>query len=67
MKAFSIFGGLLIVLGSLAISGSAGDCDGKCGPGNDLSTMLFIVFWGLVSIGLGSILVKLGLDKEDVR
>lgn len=67
MKAFSFFGGVLIVLGVLAIAGSAGDCDGKCGPGNDLSTMLFIIFWGMVSIGLGSILVKLGLDNSGVR
>jgi hypothetical protein len=67
MKAFSFFGGVLIVLGVLAIAGSAGDCDGKCGPGNDLSTMLFIIFWAMVSIGLGSILVKLGLDNSGVR
>lgn len=67
MKAFSVFGGLLIVLGLMAIAGSAGDCDGKCMEyANDLGTMLFVIFWGMVSIGLGAILVKVGLDNSNV-
>ena len=36
------------------MAGSAGDCDGKCGPGNSLTEMLmfagiglsFFVWWG---------------------
>ena len=59
MKIIEIFGFVLIALGIIAIAGSAGDCDGKCmDQANDLSTMLFIVFWGAVSILLGGILVN---------
>ena len=44
MKTFlQLFGGTLIALALMAMAGSAGDCDGKCGPGNDIGTMLFIV------------------------
>jgi len=50
-----IFGGTMIALGLMAIAGSAGDCDGKCiENSNTLGEMLFFVFWGLVSVGIGS-------------
>ena len=51
-----ILGGTMIALGLMAIAGSAGDWDGKCGPGNDIGTMLMIVFWGMVSVGLGGLI-----------
>ena len=36
MKTFmNTFGGILVVLGLMAVAGSGGDCDGKCGPGNE--------------------------------
>ena len=55
MKTFlQIFGGTLIALSLMAIAGAGGDCDGKCGPGNDIGTMLFIVFWALVALGMGA-------------
>jgi hypothetical protein len=50
---FNTFGAVLIFLGLMVVAGSAGDCDGKCGPGNDIPTMLFLAFWGFVSMGLG--------------
>ena len=55
MKTFlQIFGGTLIAPALMAMAGSAGDCDGKCGPGNDIGTMLFIVFWALVAFVMGA-------------
>ena len=55
MKTFlQIFGGTLIALALMAMAGSAGVCDGKCGPGNDIGTMLFIVFWALVAFVMGA-------------
>jgi len=55
MKTFlQIFGGTLIALSMMAMAGAGGDCDGKCGPGNDIGTMLFIVFWALVALGMGA-------------
>tara|TARA_B100000674_G_C37945796_1_gene964877 strand:+ start:275 stop:472 length:198 start_codon:yes stop_codon:yes gene_type:complete len=55
MKTFlQLFGGTLIALALMAMAGSTGDCDGKCGPGNDIGTMLFIVFWALVAFVMGA-------------
>ena len=55
MKTFlQIFGGTLIALSLMAMAGAGGDCDGKCGPGNDIGTMLFIVFWALVAFVMGA-------------
>lgn len=52
---FNIFGGTMIVLGLIAIAGSANDCDGKCMEvANTFGQMMFIVFWGAVSIIIGS-------------
>ena len=65
MKTFlQVFGGTLIFLGLMAAAGSAGDCDGKCGPGNDMGTMLFIVFWSLVSMTLGVVMFVLAAEKN---
>ncbi len=65
MKTFlNIFGGTLIALALMAMAGSGGDCDGKCLPGNDIGTMLFIVFWALVAMGLGGIMLKMAASVE---
>ena len=47
-KISTVFGALAIVFGLMMMAGSAGDCDGKCGPGNDLITMLTLAGTGLV-------------------
>ena len=47
-KISTVFGALAIVFGLMMMAGSAGDCDGKCGPGNDLATMLVLAGTGLV-------------------
>jgi hypothetical protein len=66
MKTFlQVFGGTLIFLGLLAAAGSAGDCDGKCmEQANDIGTMLFIVFWSLVSVVLGVVMFVLAAEKN---
>ena len=47
-KISTVFGALAIVFGLMMMAGSAGDCDGKCGPGNDLITMLTLAGTGPV-------------------
>ena len=54
---FQIFGGTLIFLGLMAAAGSAGDCDGKCGPGNDLATMMIIIAGSMMAMGLGGVML----------
>ena len=57
-KTFYGLGGIMIALGLMAMAGSAGDCDGKCiENANTLSEMMVLVFWGLVSVVLGAIIV----------
>ena len=57
-KTFYGLGGVMIALGLMAMAGSAGDCDGKCiENANTLSEMMVLVFWGLVSVVLGAIIV----------
>ena len=63
-KISTVFGAIAIVFGLMMMAGSAGDCDGKCGPGNDIGTMLFIVFWSLVAMGLGGVLINCGMKLE---
>jgi len=57
---FYTLGGLMVALGLMAIAGSANDCDGACmETANTLGEMMFIVFWGLISMVVGTtILVK---------
>jgi hypothetical protein len=66
MKTFlQVFGGTLIFLGLMGAAGSAGDCDGKCmEQANDIGTMLFIVFWSLVSVVLGVVMFVLAAEKN---
>lgn len=57
---FYTLGGLMVALGLMAIAGSANDCDGACmETANTLGEMMFIVFWGMISMVVGTtILVK---------
>ena len=42
------------------MAGSAGDCDGKCGPGNDILTMLTLAGTGLVFFVSGVFFTMVG-------
>ena len=57
---FYTLGGLMVALGLMAIAGSANDCDGACmETANTLGEIMFIVFWGMISMVVGTtILVK---------
>ena len=58
MKTFlNVFGGTLLILGIMAAAGSAGDCDGQCGPGNDFAIMMVIMFVAVVSVILGVVMI----------
>ena len=55
--AFYILGGTMIALGLMAVAGSANDCDGACmETANTLGEMMFIVFWGMISITVGGLI-----------
>ena len=54
---FYILGGTMIALGLMAVAGSANDCDGKCvETANTLGEMMFVVFWGMISITVGGLI-----------
>jgi len=54
---FYILGGTMIALGLMAVAGSANDCAGKCvETANTLGEMMFIVFWGMISITVGGLI-----------
>jgi len=53
----NILGSILVMVGIVAMAGSGGDCDGACGPGNDLGTMLMIAGGGLGVFLIGVILL----------
>ena len=58
MKTFlNVFGGTLLILGIIAAAGSAGDCDGHCGPGNDFAIMMLIMFGAVVCVILGAVMI----------
>lgn len=60
----NVFGALLLVLGFLAIGGSANDCDGKCMEyANDIPTMLLVVGGGLLSCLLGGWMIFLANER----
>lgn len=52
MKAY--LGYFFIIAGIIMMAGSAGDCDGACGPGNTIGEMLMIAFMGLCLFGTGA-------------
>ena len=63
-KFLNTVGGLLIVIGLMAMAGSANDCDGGCiETANTMSEMLTIVIMGLASMGLGAYVLTLVNNK----
>ena len=51
-KAFlKVFGCFAVIVGLMAMGGSANDCDGKCMEyANDLPTMLMVIGYGLIAV-----------------
>lgn len=61
MKTISTYIGVfLVIAGIIMMAGSAGDCDGKCGPGNDILTMLTLAGTGLVFFVSGVFFTMVG-------
>ena len=56
----TIISSVLIIVGLIAMAGSGGDCDGKCGAGNDIATMLQIAGAGLAMFLTGAIIAIRG-------
>jgi hypothetical protein len=51
-------GATLIIVGFMAMGGSAGDCDGKCmEQANDLGTMLMVAGAGLFAVIVGGLAI----------
>ena len=48
---------ILIMVGLVMMAGSGGDCDGKCGAGNDIGTMMMYAFGGLALFMTGAIVM----------
>lgn len=44
---FNTMAAVLLMVGIVMMAGSAGDCDGKCAPGNTISEMLMLAGIGL--------------------
>ena len=48
-------GTVLVMVGLMAMAGSAGDCDGACmDQANSLSVMIMVIGGGLTSMALGA-------------
>ena len=53
-----VLGSFLVVMGLVAIAGSAGDCDGKCMEyANSMGEMMIAIFIGLTLIVTGGIII----------
>ena len=51
-------GFILVIVGVMAVAGSANDCDGACvEQANTIAQMLMVIGGGLTSIALGATLV----------
>jgi len=51
----TIIGSILIIVGLMAMAGSAGDCDGKCmEQANTLGEMMIYAMIGLTTAGVGA-------------
>ena len=63
---FNLIATILIFGGLVMMAGSAGDCDGKCGPGNSIEMMLVYAGIGLSFFVCGAAILisnsKEGLD-----
>ena len=53
-----VLGSFLVVMGLVAIAGSAGDCDGKCMEyANSMGEMMMAIFIGLTLMVTGGIII----------
>ena len=56
---FNTMAAILLMVGIVMMAGSAGDCDGKCAPGNTISEMLMLAGIGLsFFITVAAILIR---------
>ena len=63
-QIFNFISIVLIFVGIVIMAGSAGDCDGRCGPGNSISEMLMLAGIGL-SFFIAGALVLISNSKEE--
>jgi hypothetical protein len=63
-QIFNFISIVLIFVGIVIMAGSAGDCDGRCGPGNSISEMLMLAGIGL-SFFITGALVLISNSKEE--
>ena len=60
-KMMQVLGAFLIIMGIIAMAGSANDCDGACmETANTLSEMLMAAFIGLCMLVTGAIILFKG-------
>ena len=57
---------MMVFFGLAMMAGSAGDCDGKCGPGNSIEMMLVYAGIGLSFFVCGTAIL-ISNSKEDVN
>jgi len=50
----------LMMAGLVLMAGSAGDCDGACGPGNTIGEMLMYAGAGLAMFATGALMAITG-------
>ena len=63
---FNLIATILIFGVLVMMAGSAGDCDGKCGPGNSIEMMLVYAGIGLSFFVCGAAIL-ISNSKEDVN
>ena len=63
-KIFKGFGAVALMMGIMVAAGSAGDCDGACGPGNDLATMLMLAGTGVILMLGGAFCILAGTQFD---
>ena len=57
----TIIGSTLVIVGLMAMAGSAGDCDGRCmEQANTLAEMMIYAMIGLAMTGVGAITMAHG-------
>ena len=55
-----IISSTLMMAGLILMAGSAGDCDGACGPGNTIGEMLMYAGAGLAMFATGALMAIAG-------
>ena len=61
----TIIGSILIIVGLMAMAGSAGDCDGKCmEQANTLGEMMIYAMIGLTMAGVGAFTLLSAANEE---